>query len=203
MKHHALLFVGDRDMLLRKISETHPAGTDIEHIVADTLGIDTVRSLQRHAIRRPLVREKRCFVLSCGSLTHEAQNGLLKLLEDPPRAAEFALIVSSREILLPTLRSRLQEEYVATTPPEALEAEQFLKSTPKERLSLVEQGLKDKERARAWAEALVMNLASLSHNGESSVATLRALTDAVGHITRSGSSPKMILEHLALTLPKT
>ncbi len=43
----------------------------------------------------------------------EAQNALLKLLEEPPRNIVFILIAKSKTALLPTIRSRMQIESVA------------------------------------------------------------------------------------------
>ncbi len=42
----------------------------------------------------------------------EAQNALLKLLEEPPRNIVFILIAKSKTALLPTIRSRMQIENV-------------------------------------------------------------------------------------------
>ena len=42
----------------------------------------------------------------------EAQNALLKLLEEPPRNIVFILIVKSKAALLPTIRSRMQIETI-------------------------------------------------------------------------------------------
>jgi DNA polymerase III delta prime subunit len=41
-------------------------------------------------------------------MTNEAQNALLKTLEEPPADAMFFFIVPAPEVLLPTLRSRAQ-----------------------------------------------------------------------------------------------
>jgi len=43
----------------------------------------------------------------------EAQNALLKLLEEPPRNIVFILIAKSKTALLPTIRSRMQSESIA------------------------------------------------------------------------------------------
>ena len=42
----------------------------------------------------------------------EAQNALLKLLEEPPRNIVFILIAKSKTALLPTIRSRMQSEMI-------------------------------------------------------------------------------------------
>ena len=43
----------------------------------------------------------------------EAQNSLLKLLEEPPRNIVFILIVKSKTALLPTIRSRMKIEHIS------------------------------------------------------------------------------------------
>ena len=43
----------------------------------------------------------------------EAQNALLKLLEEPPRNIVFILIAKSKTALLPTIRSRMPSESIA------------------------------------------------------------------------------------------
>lgn len=202
MDHHALLLVGDRESLFSRLRETHPAGADIEHLVLDTLTVGVVRTLQERVALKPLVRKKRCFILSCGDIAHEAQHALLKLLEDPPQTAEFILVAPSREMLLPTLRSRLQEEEVRAISQDVSEATTFLESLPQERIRMIERELKHKETARGWAERLILNLASLDREKSVSSLELRELSHATAYITRKGSSPKMILEHLALTLSR-
>jgi len=47
-------------------------------------------------------------ILSAKMFTTEAQNALLKLLEEPPRNIEIIIITESKSVLLPTVRSRLQ-----------------------------------------------------------------------------------------------
>jgi len=46
-------------------------------------------------------------ILGANSFRNEAQNSLLKVLEEPPRNIEFIIITSSKSSLLPTVRSRL------------------------------------------------------------------------------------------------
>lgn len=47
-------------------------------------------------------------ILSAKMFTTEAQNALLKLLEEPPRNIEIIIITESKSVLLPTVRSRLK-----------------------------------------------------------------------------------------------
>lgn len=51
--------------------------------------------------------ETKYIVFGGNSFTTEAQNSLLKLLEEPPRNIEFIIISPTKSNLLPTVRSRL------------------------------------------------------------------------------------------------
>ena len=47
-------------------------------------------------------------IISARSFTSDAQNALLKILEEPPRNIEIIIVTESKSVLLPTVRSRLQ-----------------------------------------------------------------------------------------------
>jgi len=47
-------------------------------------------------------------IISARAFTVEAQNALLKILEEPPRNIEIIIVTESKSVLLPTVRSRLQ-----------------------------------------------------------------------------------------------
>ncbi|MEO1954941.1 MAG: DNA polymerase III subunit delta' [Campylobacterales bacterium] len=51
--------------------------------------------------------EVKYIVLAGNSFTTEAQNSLLKVLEEPPKNIEFIIISPTKSNLLPTIRSRL------------------------------------------------------------------------------------------------
>lgn len=55
------------------------------------------------------------YVLLCGAtFRKEAQNSLLKLLEEPPRNVVFIIITTSKSALLPTILSRMPYKYMKT-----------------------------------------------------------------------------------------
>ncbi len=51
---------------------------------------------------------KRFIILSAPKFSIEAQNALLKILEEPPKNVQFVMIVPSKNAILPTIISRLQ-----------------------------------------------------------------------------------------------
>lgn len=73
------------------------------------IGIAEVRELIRTIAYKPRHRGPRiAIVREAHLLTHEAQNGMLKLLEEPPGTAVIILVVENVSSLLATVRSRCQ-----------------------------------------------------------------------------------------------
>lgn len=72
-----------------------------------TIGIDDVRAIRRAAYIKPNDLDFKMFVIDgCDRMTVQAQNALLKILEEPPGATYFFLLCESSSALLATVRSR-------------------------------------------------------------------------------------------------
>ncbi len=71
------------------------------------IGIDEVRRIREELQRPPVQGTRRVVViLDADQLTPEAQNALLKSLEEPPQGTLFLLVTSQEHRVLPTLHSR-------------------------------------------------------------------------------------------------
>lgn len=78
----------------------------------DSIGIEIIRVLKNFLWRKPVFSKYRLLIInSAEKLTLEAQNSLLKILEEPPPHCLLILISHSQENLLPTLISRMQTIY--------------------------------------------------------------------------------------------
>lgn len=74
-----------------------------------SIGIDAVRDLEARALRRPLEADRVVFViLGADAMTADAQNAMLRILEEPPPATCFSISARGPDHLLATVRSRLQ-----------------------------------------------------------------------------------------------
>jgi len=74
---------------------------------AKSIGIETVRTIKEASVIVPSELEFKMFVISDAHLlTPQAQNGLLKLLEEPPRSVYFMILCENTANLLTTVRSR-------------------------------------------------------------------------------------------------
>lgn len=87
------------------------------------IGIDDAREAAHFLRMKPLRSSRRIvIVLDAGFATPEAQNALLKILEEPPSLGLLLFSVSDPRALLPALRSRLQSVFIPG-PASAISAE--------------------------------------------------------------------------------
>ena len=75
-----------------------------------TIRVDAVRGVVEQAAYRPFEGRRRVVIVDdADRLVAEAQNALLKTLEEPPPASVFLLVTHRPHLLLPTVRSRCPE----------------------------------------------------------------------------------------------
>lgn len=71
--------------------------------------VDQVRDASERTAYRPFEGRRRVVIVDdADTMLPEAQNALLKTLEEPPAASMFVLVTSRPDLLLPTVRSRCQ-----------------------------------------------------------------------------------------------
>lgn len=198
--HHAYLLIGGLKESLEHIPEEDKAsGADVSFFEYDLLGIDDVRMLRQIATQRPVLRPYRTFILSFESITTEAQNALLRLLEDPVGAVRFYVVTRHSDTLIPTLRSRLMS---IDTQPVLKEIGKstmdFLQSSYGERLTLIGERLKEKDVG--WARHLLDEL-EMWIQKDAKESLLEDIVFVRTYDRAAGASLKMLLEHIALSLP--
>lgn len=173
---HAYLFFGEAKDEMKKEAlaiarelEGGAASVDVESYTLidssiidasekNSLGIDIVREIKNFLWQKPLKSKKRTVViLGAEELTREAQNAILKILEDPPRTALIILVATTLERLLTTITSRLQKVFIATKSDNATSkkpianerarklADKFLRSSVTERRLLAKE-ITDEEK---------------------------------------------------------
>lgn len=91
--------------------DRYPYVTTVTPDDKHTISIDAVRQLQRFLQLRTTgknVMRRAVIIAHADALTTEAQNALLKLLEEPPADTIVVLTAANVHTLLPTIRSRTQ-----------------------------------------------------------------------------------------------
>lgn len=78
----------------------------------NSIKIEQIRELTNKIIEKPIVSEKKIYIINNAYLmTREAQNCLLKTLEEPPEFAIIILIVENEGNILNTIKSRCTKIY--------------------------------------------------------------------------------------------
>ncbi len=191
---------------------------DIDMRVFAQFLVDDARLLVERALTKSISGTRRVFIVVTPNLTYEAQNTLLKTLEEPAGDALFFFVIPAPDALLSTVRSRAQI-HMNTGAPEsgAIDAEAFLAATPQKRLDLLkpilakddddpEEGASRRNGAgvRDISGALTL-LSSLERILAKSPRENRAGLDAVyrarKYIGDKGSLVKALLEQVALLTP--
>ena len=86
---------------------SHPDFKIIDPEKERTFTIEQVRNLQKKILEKPIVSDKKIYILNdADKMNDAAQNCLLKTLEEPPEYAMIILIVSNEKVILPTIKSR-------------------------------------------------------------------------------------------------
>lgn len=212
--HHAYVIEGERafvDETLVPFFETHMgysthANPDFMHVVIDSFGIEDSRLLKEMQLRKSFKENgKKIFVITIGSITHEAQHSLLKVLEEPTQGTHFFFIMPSVNVLLPTILSRVVcVSREGNMRGGALYA-RFLSASPAQRMTILEDILEEKDKAKAvdFLQHLEIELYNMwKKRPDKHVA--RALKDVVttrSYLFDRSPSVKMLLEHVALVMP--
>ena len=175
--------------------EAHP---DFSYQKFELFGIEESRTLTRKASKRPFVGDKKVFIIELFSFSLESANALLKTLEEPYAGTYFFVIVPSLENVIPTLVSRLTVIDNSKIKKELDEGKikfykKFLRDLPNKRLETI-KNLKDRQEAIEFLNELELTTKDFK--------VLEEIQRCKSFLFSQGSSAKMVLEHIALTLPQ-
>lgn len=212
LSHHAYGLIGAKvEHLLATLKKHHdiePRGNpDFFHEKYETFGIDESRRLKElHASKSFAHGGLRIFILELKSITHEAQNALLKIFEEPHEFTHFFMLIPSLAILLPTLRSRLHIiEGNKKEDKNLKEAKDFLKLSMKDRIAYVDdlaKKISDEKAEKSDAIEFLTGLEIVLENEgvEKNMKALKAILKARDYMGDRSPSVKQLLEFVALSL---
>lgn len=200
-EHHAILIFAD-SLALSGIPDAYlEQGADVLHLIKDRFGIDDARELSEQASQTPFASSVRVFVIATNDVAVEAQNALLKLLEEPPQHARFYLILPPGSFLLPTLRSRLYEqEHTRTQEDVSSTYTAFKNASYGERLARIAEWTKNKDTAAVESILRGCEQEVQVEGAEKNEKLLQSVLFVRNYSGSRGASLKMLLEELALSL---
>lgn len=210
--HHFYVIEGADHVALSELSNILKKRSDtVRTFTYSTLGVEEAQSLRLEQNESAFDGQDQYFILSAVSVTHEAQQTLLKMFEEPRANTHFFLMMAESTAILPTVRSRAQMVRLENNIPlYTKEAQSFIKSSITDRIAFVAEFVKSHEdddssgELRLHASQFVIALIeALRKDPKTLVSRKDFFTDALTmreHLDNRGASVKMILEHLAITL---
>lgn len=176
----------------------------------NSIGIDEIRELKARLAFKPFsLNFKAAVIHEAHKLTLEAQNALLKTLEEPPANTLVVLTAPDHDLLLPTVISRcfptilpFETEILLTEK----EEEDFAKrleglTTVGEKFQLAADLAADRAKAGEWLKkaVLVMRKSLLALNRQDLVKTIRQFETSRSLIEHNVNT-RLVLENLFLNL---
>lgn len=179
----------------------------------ETFGIEDSRELKEAHSKKPFKEGgTKVFVVKTDSITLEAQNALLKILEDPLPRSFFFFFLPFKDSLLPTLLSRFMpfEQKPSTQPEETplpFEISVFLNISPQARLKLLAKIVASKDKMTAFKfldllESTLRNKVNLRKITKEEEFALQTVIKSRSYLNSRSASIKTILENISLVVPQ-
>ncbi len=112
---------GACDPCRKVLRNTHPDFITVDDPEKKTVPVDLIRKAREDVYIRPNEAQRKIYLFPRGQdMRVEAQNALLKILEEPPAYGVFILLTDNPEKLLPTVRSRCTLLQLESLPEELL-----------------------------------------------------------------------------------
>ncbi len=214
INHHAYLIEGDIHLSYRSLIQSlddlgyiTSGNADIFEKDYESILIDDVREIKDFESEAMNINSKKKFIiLKAVTFSYPAQNALLKAFEEPRPGVVFFLLMPDATKLFPTLRSRLMGAIGEYTAEDELkkDAKKFIAGNVKDRLDFIKK-FTDMESKVMLREKSVRFLNQLEEEIARGVSMpekkkVEDIYLAKKYIGDQGSSPKILLEHLAVTI---
>ncbi len=145
--------------------DIHPANHIVPPADIPSIGIAQVRQLIQQVMLRPMTGNTKALIIDTTTLTDEAQQALLKTLEEPPLDTVIYLSSASETNLLPTIISRcavitlqMQDPIVQSHQHEFWQS--LFKLPPLKRLASIPDLGKEREEYRTFIQESILFLRS-------------------------------------------
>ncbi len=200
-QHHALL-----------VYDKEPFSCDLARILGTTpdrvhefqkCTVADVRTVVASAWLRPEGEDREQLIaVKTEFIVEEAQQALLKIVEEPPVGTRFVFVLPEGYTILSTLQSRFQiVEQTEVEVGGTAQFASFIEADYKDRMAQIEVAIKQKDQL--WQKAIKDGLRFylMSRKTNLNGVTLDQLQYVLQTLLSRGASNKFLLEQLALVLP--
>ena len=198
LDHHAYLLVGERGeveaelaRLLTGASFVITGNPDFFAYESDTFTVDDARELGDKA-RTKAFGERKVFVLRSERYSQEAQNALLKTLEEPVANTHFFILARDVANFLPTIISRVRVVRVEGGAEDTKNVSKFLSATPAKRLDFAKK-FDDRAKLAEFLDSLLVEL----KGQKVGLDVLKRVLTVREFASDPAVMPRLVLEHLA------
>lgn len=205
---HAFLIIGNDSEAIKRectsrIADWKISNWDTISIPQEgTVGIDMIRDFQRELSLTPRNSSYRAGIFyDIDRATPEAQNALLKTLEEPPPNTYIIGTTNNPEALLPTIRSRMSIVRLteASQKPDTTLLLKLMNASPGTRLSILDPFLSTREDAKKFVSDLLVaaHQELCTHPSEKLTTLVRNLLTAQPQLSVN-VTPKLVLDNAIL-----
>lgn len=216
--HHAYIVEGGisaREIVLAEVAQILDIdihGQDFFVIESAMFGVDDATRAVDINSRKAFSGGKKAVCIIADIFSGQAQNALLKTLEEPTPGTHFFILTSSASVFLPTILSRVHVvtgKSDAVVLPPVFDVSGFLKASSAKRIAMVKEIMKEKEDEKIADRDIFMFLnelekTSYTHTkGKSEELRVASVfTKVQDYIRDTSSSKKLLLEYVALCAPQ-
>jgi|SRR3989344_4878540 len=215
--HHFHILEGDRAVIVpelikfleEKMGISVHGNPDVSIQEFESFSIDDGRELKKSQSRKNIDAKKQIFILAFHFISHEAQNALLKVLEEPSQNTYFFIVIPNTSSFLETIISRAQIiKFPGTKQSSDYDIAKFLSSSGAKRLQMLQKIIDEKNKSQAlfFLNSLIEILNSQRKKTRTpysyeEIMFLADIEQGRKYLFDRGPYVKMILEHIALTIP--
>jgi hypothetical protein len=220
--YHSYVIEGDPNITPYLLLEFLKVRGDIENKNPDVLcqiyesfTIDNSGEIKDWHSKSGVTEGKRVCIIGTKFINREAEQALLKIIEEPATDTHFFIIIPDSSTLSTTIISRVHVVKTEHVDDKEIkkEALSFLSVSPKDRIDMValiiknNKDLENSGQLRFYAVSFANELESIfyqkfkgNRKDKKIIFILEELQKSRKYLSTSGASVKMILEHLALVI---
>jgi hypothetical protein len=220
--YHSYVIEGEPNITATKLLEflesrgdVAKQSQDVMMQVYESFTMDDSHIVKEWHSRLGVTDGKKICILATKFINREAEQTLLKIIEEPAKNTHFFIVVPDSSLLLDTIISRTHVVKLKQSINNDSQkfARGFILATPKERIDMVAKMIKENKdeensgQLRFFATSFINDLENIFYKkfkenikDKKIIFILNELQKSRGYLSTPGASVKMVLEHIALVV---